>query len=954
MIQSLQALANNRDALLLAEVAAWLHDVGKFCVLHIEAHSGGGSRKWSNDHAYKAVIDKPDTVIRLNKAAASVKKPDALNNVLNAQSPKAADFLPQDAKDFLAQTVVRLPDQQYSLAEVIMLGTPGFATDKNRAQLLDGKDGWLPAALGVCHNEAHHDKQEPASGQGAQKWPKVFISTAFGYEEKVVDVEATSSDNLDLRLKRLPWRSLLSSRQKLLEEFSFGLGDTRRPINEVTLADWASTVASLYKPALATYLLQSQPPAISQWKSWKDKLIDHDLRWRLLRVNFDVLGLYAKAVKIADLVGYQDAVKKACAAVKQLVEEEYPLGNEIYRDTSGIYFTFPDIDLPADLAQEIRRRVDAIEPELAPYIAVEKPSGNTATEQLKNMLAGGRQKALGDLAQPFSQDNLSPCWRELWGNLPKDGKWELCPVCRLRPMKEGEEACETCTKRRQSRIEWWQKNPQQTIWMDEKTIWMDEIADHNDRVALLIGKFGLEDWLSGDLVQTMLVRAVENKPDECRPKNPSPARLRRVWETCQRFWTETVNGILQKHSYGEGNALRRVCVAVVPDDTSGWKENVPYDGTINGKAVSLLWQEDKKRFITISNLQLGVSQAQDETALVGEWHSKTCTIGLPDRPGKQRTFMVQQVMLLSGDPLYTYAPYLTLLESPDQFLALVPAADALEIAQKIEQEYRRQMGKVQNRLPLFLGLVFFQRKTPLMAVMDTARRMLEQVNLGEEDWEVECVCPEQDGQTCYLRFSRGHQRLEFNVPLKMGDNRTDDSWYPYFFVKEFFDHTPDNHVRRFQLNGRWLVHARDLKPGDTVTLIPSRFAYLFLESTAQRFRFDPQREALLLDDLKRLRDLWQAICTAPEMTDSKLQAIAALFEQKRQEWDLPFPAPQNPITDETFRHLVETTLKRDNVNIRAEEVLNGHFQRAVDLHLHILKRRVKDYQKEAQDDQPNA
>ena len=185
----------------------------------------------------------------------------------------------------------------------------------------------------------------------------------------------------------------------------------------------------------------------------------------------------------------------------------------------------------------------------------------------------------------------------------------------------------------------------------------------------------------------------------------------------------------------------------------------------------------------------------------------------------------------------------------------------------------------------------------------------------------------------------------------MGDGQTEDPWYPYFFVKEFFDHTPDHRAHRFQhRDGRWLVHARDLRPGDKVAITPSRFAYLFLESTAGRFRFDPQRDVLLLDHLKRLQDLWQAICTSPEMTDTKLQAISALFERKSQEWDLPFPTPQNPIADETFRHLVETTLKRDNVEISAEEVLNGHFQRAVDLHLRILKSRVKDCKKEAQDE----
>lgn len=144
-LPTLKVLADNRHALLLAEVAAWLHEVGKFTDLHIEHHAINPSRKWSNDDAYKAVIDTPTSVIKLSRAAANIKKPDIINNVLNATSPKAADYLPDDLKQNLQSLHVNLLKQDYSLAELIMLGMPGFATHQNRTQLLDSKDGWLPA-----------------------------------------------------------------------------------------------------------------------------------------------------------------------------------------------------------------------------------------------------------------------------------------------------------------------------------------------------------------------------------------------------------------------------------------------------------------------------------------------------------------------------------------------------------------------------------------------------------------------------------------------------------------------------------------------------------------------------------------------------------------------------------------------------------------------------------------
>ena len=423
---SLQILADNRDALLLAEVAAWLHDIGKFCNLHIEAHANGGTRKWANDHAYKAIVDNPATQIRLD---GSTKKPDALKNILNAGSPKAADFLDNRLKDFLTNTSLTILGETYTLAELIMLGTPGFATAPNRSNLLDGKPGWLPAVLGVCHNEAHVDKQDPAKGEGMQTWPNVYISSAFGFEEEKVIVD-NSPNSLDARLKNL---QVPPRRESLLNELVYGLGDTRQPVNEVLLSDWAWIVAALFKSALAGALVKNQQFTIRQWKSWKDKIIEHDLRWRLLRVNFDTLSLYVKAIKIADIRAYQDAVEQACQQIKHLVEEEYPLGNEIYRDTSGIYFTFPDLDLPADLEQEIRRRVENVEPELAPHIAVTVGDGATAQDQLKGILGKARGEAIKALKHPFDAHNFSAHWGQAWDNCRDEKKMGNLPRLRLVP-----------------------------------------------------------------------------------------------------------------------------------------------------------------------------------------------------------------------------------------------------------------------------------------------------------------------------------------------------------------------------------------------------------------------------------------------------------------------------------------------------------------------------------------
>jgi len=256
-----------------------------------------------------------------------------------------------------------------------------------------------------------------------------------------------------------------------------------------------------------------------------------------------------------------------------------------------------------------------------------------------------------------------------------------------------------------------------------------------------------------------------------------------------------------------------------------------------------------------------------------------------------------------------------------------------------------QMGKVQNRLPLFLGIVYFPRKMPLMAVMDTARRMFDQVPMDEETWQVasnSIMCGKVKRS-----LSSGNKHVNMTIPIKMGDGTTDDIWYPYFFVEKFADGTPDSRPYRFQHNGHWLIHVNDLKEGDTIRVTPSRLSYLFLGSTADRFPFNPKRDVLLLDDLSRLEEMWQQICASPDMSDTKLRAIHTLFETKRVEWNLGEPTVESPITDETFRRLVETTLKVNHLPKEiVEDVLSGLFRRCIDLHLHILKHRVSDMKRQ--------
>jgi len=736
MSHNLKVLTDHREALLLAEVAAWLHDDFK----HTDAH------------IYRYVTGAPQ--------------------------PSGG----QNADDLV-------PSRHISLLRGSVL-----LSDIKKRRRQDFADGYLNR----CHYTAHIEKQD---GDGPQHYP-AYTSSPFGYE----GTDSKIPDNLAHYLRSgITWNALAASpftnsqRKQLRKEikalFDRVGGDTRRPANEITLWEWGHTVGALYKAALAGALLGFQPQDAN------------DLRWRLLSVRFDGLSFFAEAYRLPDLLARRELFIQALNKVQELLEVQYPLGTKVYRDESGSVFVVPGCEkhnCTLDLLSLDDGTGSTLRDHILRTVSQVLDGENVPNICLDESPWWGQDPQWRDKQQP--DDELPPVAEHVTPVVTAAdpewvaGQWgateQICTVCGLRPQGPGQKpkergVCNVCEERRADRSKKWASNELNT------TIWTDEVADDNGRLALIVGQFDLEHWLDGLLVRTLVVRDPANASSQTADavaKNPSFARIRRIWETTRTFWQEIEKQIQD----GALISLKGHRLAIRPADAKALDLGPfhTYELVVEGIRLSVVWDKPGGRFITADNLgylagdeQLG--KPVDDVVQPGyQFHLEEPT-GYGGTNRDLGAITVDTVERIEQP----YPPVIPILAEPRTFMALVPARHALDVACAIKTKYEREMGKVRNRLPLHLGIVYAHRRTPLRAVMDAGRRMLKQKALDPVgEWRVAEKVTKQTGSLPRGLTDGTHQfaewyavRLEnrtldrsltWYIPAVMGDGQTEDAWYP--------------------------------------------------------------------------------------------------------------------------------------------------------------------------------
>ena len=446
-------------------------------------------------------------------------------------------------------------------------------------------------------------------------------------------------------------------------------------------------------------------------------------------------------------------------------------------------------------------------------------------------------------------------------------------------------------------------------------------------------------------------------------KHPSFARLRRIWETTREFGIEIFKKAKEKL-----NKRERPVITFAPNNSLQITHTY-YFKDENDTKFELVITKENEAAIILNGDKFNVPESG--------------RIELYDEDFKNVVATLENVQLSEPKEFYTLMPYQF---EPTRTLFFMPLKYVWEIIETIKKEYEIQFNKVQNRLPIRVGFVAFNKKMPMYVVLETAKKMYS-TEIGPKELEVSQIDEMSDDKKQriygdklgnYVKEIKMNDGNEYHFSYSTGDSNKKDLFHPYFVVVKNNNDNDNDWKVYFALdeqeqnsNKKWLPirHVKNLQKGDKVLFYPSQFDFLWLDSNIRRFDVGEKRRHWLfkktspkpyhlkdIDKFKRLKDL---LFRQLSLTTSQIMNLYGLLISKMQEWKLD-EVGELPINDSAFEQFVknsilsiplrlkisDTTEKseitQEDFEFFKDSILNGLFFDLIDMWHTVLKRPFKE------------
>jgi hypothetical protein len=867
-------LAQHRTDIRKAELAAWLHNLGKLSPEFVRRRRG-----------YPFIFE---WLLELESRGRATFAKTVLDNARQGTTHLRDTELKRLFREMTINTdQLNHHAEPYTLAELVEFHRPNLADPD--LKFINSRP--LLAIMAECHGEASGEEKEGANkvtfAQPTGSWPWYRISP-FGHPSQAyLDEDQTWAlqEAVVKEAKRIfdLWiagKAVDTSRLKqLLDQ---GLADSRIPLNDVSVGDIGMAAAALLKACLVYALLTG--------KSGRS-----DCSWRLMRVAVGGLSYFSEAIRIGDLLARREGFDKLLNTVRDHLEVHCCFANEIYRDESGAVFILPgfgDPDQEREFDRGVKQEIETVwyVDEFGQELRFEIQRSDPFSHS--NL---GSAFQLGELLKlPAPPPVPHPERMRHWWHAGAHQR-EPCSTCGLRPILDQDEnakrrrICETCYKRRGQRAKEWLADRSTTIWLDE-------VGDKNRRFALIAARFRLEPWLTekGYLSSTVfsipppnLIRPAGAPRDKAgRTISDSVGRLRRVFETTQEFWLDALRNIregVQRQNF-RGFLKASSSVKVAPSYSYDLVQKNRGGGL---RRISAVW--DGTSFHLVENLESLARRLRPdventiaalEAELRGPFDVMQPTGYVPIDLSPRR---LNRIASFAGEVCFEdqgYARIIELADDPRQMFVLVPAADALKVTRMLLELFQDRMGRVRNRLALDVAAIMAPVQTPFRAVMDAARRALDRPP-KRETWRIRCMAVRDE-----------HVDLTFDNDVSW---KIDTTLPPaYEQLKAMWTHPiPDEHFPYFEDADGRLLHVTKLRVGLDVKIEPSLFDFEFLDSASRRFEiaYDTmgRRRAAgrthrpyPLEFVSTLERIWRVLS---RLSRTQIHWLEGILAAKLQEWD---------------------------------------------------------------------
>ena len=903
MTDYLKQLKDNKDKILLGEIAAYIHDLGKLNSIFLEKQMGIETAK-NYDHSNILSLDEKST--HTGKTIFSF-----LHEHLEPDGADGYDILTVHHGYVNGKKVDF--KKHSDLAKTIILADRLSAT---------GDRQWA---------------------DDIQSGKFVFNASPFGAE---CEIDIAEMDKVRKQLYQsletinLIWNKLKNSaciREKIIKEVSCAfyegksIADTQRPANDIDLWDHAHSTATMFKVL------------------WAQKILGENLKtqnpsqpndvFTVFIVNFDMVKIFAQVEKIGDLQGRLSALQEIQDLLQQVLEVDYAAGNEIYREPGLSCFLLPVQFAEGEGEREIREFLDDKLKEfckdklLLPYV-FEIRKTQRIFDVLPEVLGESRGRSV-----PANSWHLGVI-SELWSKAQE--RAEACPLCGLLPVegKSGSRSknlCGLCGRLREA--------GQTGRRQGEGTVWVDEIADtETNRLAVLCIEVPLERWL---IEKNMLqLHRFQLKNGDSKTKTLSYERVRRLWAAADDYFNQLTGEI--KEELGECERLKL--------DLKPENESLPIE---QGQFYLTERPGGAILYLDKNGAWLTVTRVKNKSQWLKELEQPLkLRLDRPGAPWFKAT--VENV------EFQKYIPFAEVSRGKNFLVLLVPARPARKLAADALDSFERTFSKALGKLPLSLGIVYSPARFPLSLTLRGALAMqnylrgesnrLRRAEVVEEPVKKErfvCLKLKIDGAT--------EDDISFKIDCALGNNETgemnkDDIYYISLPVVQ--DSKKPDQVTLWDGKEYDPVPAGGLKKGNQLKILTGKFDFEFLDSTARRFDLRLEREGkricqspglrpLDVRHLKLIEKLEETIKRLPDITDTRLRNVHTLLLAKFKEWRLE-DVPRDCEAWSIYENFAGAVVRKEFGELSPEEqnflkksVLSGLFYNWFELFYQVEKRNIR-------------